>query len=98
MVWSHPIDPRRSRPDGSWLFKGRKLTGFSDDEERQAGLADNAPWLLENRLRAGGAAYESGPAWGPYVVVDDNLITGQNPASGEAVAEAVLKALATQAS
>lgn len=83
-------------PDGSWLFQGRKLTAFSDEEERQAGLADNAPWLLEHRLRTAGARYEAGPAWGSYVVVDDNLITGQNPASGAAAAEAVLQALAAR--
>jgi putative intracellular protease/amidase len=83
--------------DGSWLFKGRRLTAFMDEEERQAGLAANAPWLLEERLRAGGALFESGPAWGPYVVVDGNLITGQNPASAEGAAEAILKALAERA-
>ena len=82
-------------PDG-WLFKGRKLTGFTDDEERQVGLADNAPWLLEERLRGAGAVFESGPAWGSYVVVDGNLITGQNPASGAAAADALLKELAAR--
>ncbi|KUL28562.1 type 1 glutamine amidotransferase domain-containing protein [Actinoplanes awajinensis] len=79
-----------------WLFKGRKLTAFTDEEERQAGLAAKAPWLLEARLRAAGAEFESGPAWGPYVVVDGNLITGQNPASGAPSAEALLKALAAR--
>jgi putative intracellular protease/amidase len=82
-------------PDGSWLFKGRKLTAFTDEEEQQVGLAANAPWLLEERLRISGAKFESGPAWGPYIVVDGNLITGQNPASGEAAAQALLKLLAT---
>jgi putative intracellular protease/amidase len=84
-------------PDGSWPFKGRKLTAFTDEEEQQAGLAANATWLLEQRLRGAGAEFESGPAWGPYVVVDGNLITGQNPASGEAAGEAMLKALAAHA-
>jgi putative intracellular protease/amidase len=81
-------------PDGSWLFKGRKMTGFTNEEERQGGLADKAPWLLEDRLRQAGATFEAGTAWGSHVVVDGNVITGQNPASGEAMAEAVLKALA----
>jgi len=80
----------------SWLFAGRRLTAFTDAEETQVGLAANAPWLLEERLRAAGAEYESGPAWGPYVVVDGNLITGQNPASGEAAGEAMLKELAAR--
>lgn len=79
--------------DGNWLFKGRKLTAFTDDEEKQAGLADNAPWLLEDRLRAGGANFESGTAWASHVVVDGNLITAQNPASAEAAGQALLSLL-----
>lgn len=83
--------------EGNWLFKGRRLTAFTDDEEQQVGLSANAPWLLEERLRGAGAHFESGPAWAPFVVVDDNLITGQNPASGEAAAHALLKELAVRA-
>ena len=79
--------------EGKWLFRGRKLTAFTDEEERQAGLADNAPWLLEDRLRAGGAVFESGPAWASHVVVDGNLITAQNPASAEAAGQAILAKL-----
>jgi putative intracellular protease/amidase len=79
--------------EGNWLFKGRKLTAFTDDEEKQAGLADKAPWLLEDRLRAGGAVFESGPAWASHVVVDGNLITAQNPASADAAGQAILAAL-----
>ncbi|BCY05209.1 type 1 glutamine amidotransferase domain-containing protein [Actinoplanes sp. L3-i22] len=81
-------------PDGGWLFRGRRINSFTDVEEEQVGLAANAPWLLESRLRAAGAAYESGPVFGSYVVVDGNLITGQNPQSAGAAAEALLKALA----
>jgi putative intracellular protease/amidase len=80
-------------PDG-WLLRGRRLTAFTNTEETQTGLAANAVWLLEDRLRESGAEFESGPAWGSYVVVDGNLITGQNPGSAEAAAEALLKALA----
>ena len=79
--------------DGNWLFKGRKLTAFTNAEEEQAGLADNAPWLLEDRLRAGGAVFEPGPAWASHVVVDGNLITAQNPASAEAAGKAILAKL-----
>ncbi|MEV6305220.1 type 1 glutamine amidotransferase domain-containing protein [Actinoplanes sp. NPDC051861] len=79
-----------------WLFAGRRLTAFTDAEEEQVGLAANAPWLLEKRLRGAGAVYESGPAWQSFVVTDGNLITGQNPSSGAAAAEALLKALANR--
>ncbi len=52
--------------------------------------------ITESASRAG-AEFESGPAWGPYVVVDDNLVTGQNPASAGPAAEEVLKQLANRA-
>lgn len=79
------------RADGTWLFKGRAMTGFSNEEETQATFADNAPWLLEDRLCFAGAKYEAEPAGSVNVVIDRNLITGQNPASAEATANAVLK-------
>jgi putative intracellular protease/amidase len=78
---------------GEWLFAGRRMTAFSDEEEVELGTADNAPWLLADRLRKSGAAYEKGPNWGAYVVRDDNLLTGQNPASSAPLADAVLAAL-----
>jgi putative intracellular protease/amidase len=81
-------------PDGGWLFRGRRMTSFADAEEQQVGLAANAPWLLESRLRAAGAVHETGPAFTSYVVVDGNLVTGQNPQSAEAAADALLKVLA----
>jgi len=45
------------RDDGSWAFAGRSLSAFTNDEETQAGLADRASWLLEDRLRQGRSAY-----------------------------------------
>jgi putative intracellular protease/amidase len=81
------------RADGTWLFRGRKLTGFSNEEETQATFAGNAPWLLEDRLRLAGAYYHSEPAWSTHVIVDGNLVTGQNQVSAEAAAAAVLKKL-----
>jgi len=79
-----------TRPDGAWAFAGRRITAFSDEEERQAGLAENAPWLLESRLRERGGELVTGPAWGPHLIVDGNLITAQNPASSALAAQAVL--------
>jgi putative intracellular protease/amidase len=76
--------------DGSWTFAGKKLTGFTDEEETLFGFGDKAKWLLESRLRENGAAFDGGAAFGPHVVVDGNLITGQNPASAQPAAEAVV--------
>jgi putative intracellular protease/amidase len=80
--------------NGQWLFTGRTMTSFTDEEEHITGLDANAPWLLETRLRAGGATLTGGPAWQPHVVVDGNLITGQNPASGEEVGRILVEKLA----
>jgi putative intracellular protease/amidase len=79
--------------DGSWLFEGYELTGFSNVEEDQVGFASRAAWLLEDRLRESGGKYTAADAWGPKVVVDRNLYTGQNPASSGALAEEIVKAL-----
>jgi putative intracellular protease/amidase len=82
-----------TRDDGSWLFTGRRLTAFTNEEEQQAGLASRAPWLLETRLRERGAIFGAGPAWQPHVVTDGNLLTGQNPASSYPAAGQALAAL-----
>jgi putative intracellular protease/amidase len=81
----------------SWAFKGRTLTAFTNSEESQVGLAANAQWLLEDRLIAGGAEFVGGAAFSPHVVVDGNLITGQNPQSAAATVDAVLTAISERA-
>jgi putative intracellular protease/amidase len=83
------------RADGLWLFDGYRMTSFTDEEEDQTepgrlGMA----WLLDVALRNAGAVFDDGPsAWISHVVVDRNLITGQNPGSTEATADAVIKKL-----
>ena len=83
-----------TRADGTWAFKDRQLTGFSNEEETQAGFAGNAPWLLEDRLRISGARYVAKAPWTPHAVVDGNLVTGQQNYSAAVTADAVLKLLA----
>ena len=79
--------------DGGWLFAGRRMTAFSDEEEIELGTADNAPWLLATRLKEAGAKYERGPKWKAYIVRDGHLISGQNPASTGPLVDAVIEAL-----
>ena len=81
------------RPDGTWLFRGRRLTGFSNEEETQASFAGNAPWLLEDRLRLAGADYVAKPAWAPHAVTDGNLVTGQQNYSAQVTADAVMNVI-----
>jgi putative intracellular protease/amidase len=86
-----------SRSDGTWAFSDRKLTGFTNEEETQAGFGGNAPWLLEDRLRICGARYVAEKAWTPHAVTDGNLITGQQNYSAGVTADAVLDALKVKA-
>ncbi|KLO64247.1 thiamine biosynthesis protein ThiJ [Dermacoccus sp. PE3] len=79
--------------NGDPVVKGRKLTALSNEEERAGGNADNAKWLLEDRLREDGAELSVGEAWQPNVVVDGDLLTGQNPASSKPLAEELKKRL-----
>jgi putative intracellular protease/amidase len=81
------------RPDGSWLFAGYALTGFSNVEEGQVGFAERAPWLLEDKLTENGGVFSAGAPWAPKVVVDRTLYTGQNPASSQELSEAIVRAL-----
>ena len=81
------------RADGTSAFANRKITAFSNEEERQGGLADKAIWLLEDRLTAIGADVRVAAPWTPHVVVDGNLITGQNPMSSGPLAAELLKRL-----
>ncbi len=69
------------------------MTGFSNSEEEAVQLAEVVPFLLEDELQARGAHYSRGADWESNVVVDGNLITGQNPASSEATARALLDKL-----
>ena len=75
------------------LVSGRRVTGFTNTEEEAVGLTEIVPFLVQDMLEANGGLYEKGKDWGPYVVVDGKLITGQNPASSEAAAKALLKLL-----
>ena len=79
---------------GKNIFAGRKVTGFSNDEEEQAGKVKDVPFLLETRIKELGGDYiKAEKAWASKVVVDGQVITGQNPASAQAIGEAILKAL-----
>ena len=79
---------------GEPIVRGKRVTGFSNSEEAAVGLTDVVPFLLEDKLAALGGSYESADDWHSKVVVDGLLITGQNPASSEAVADALLEKLA----
>ena len=79
--------------DGQPLVKGKRVTGFTNSEEEAVQLTDVVPFLIEDEFKRLGGFYEKGPDWAPFVIEDGKLITGQNPASSEAVAKALVAQL-----
>lgn len=79
--------------DGNPLVSGKKVTGFTNSEEDAVQLTDVVPFLVEDMLKESGGKYSKGDDWAPYAIEDGLLITGQNPASSELVAELLLKRL-----
>ena len=78
---------------GRPLVEGLQVTGFTNTEEDAVQLTQIVPFLVEDMLKANGGVYSKGPDWAPYVLTDGTLITGQNPASSEQGAHALLKQL-----
>ena len=81
------------RDDGQPLVHGKSVTGFTNSEEAAVGLTDIVPFLVEDMLKANGGHYSSKADWQAYAITDGNLVTGQNPASSEDAAKAVLALL-----
>lgn len=80
--------------DGSALIAGKKVTGFSSEEERQVQLDHAIPFMTEEALvQRGGQYSKADQPWAAYAIADQRVITGQNPASGGAVADLVIAAL-----
>ena len=81
---------RHVKHDGEPLVKGRRVTGFTNSEEAAVKLTEVVPFLVEDELRRLGGRYEKAADWQSFAIVDGRLVTGQNPASSEATAEALL--------
>ncbi|BCR23745.1 type 1 glutamine amidotransferase domain-containing protein [Aquipseudomonas alcaligenes] len=76
--------------DGTPLVRDKRVTGFSNSEEAAVELTDVVPFLVEDMLKAHGGVYGRAADWHSHVEVDGLLVTGQNPASSDASAEALL--------
>lgn len=79
--------------DGQPLVAGKAVTGFNNSEEEAVGLTQVVPFLVEDMLKAQGGHYSKTADWQVHVITDGLLITGQNPASSEATAHALLNVL-----
>ncbi|GGM13946.1 MULTISPECIES: type 1 glutamine amidotransferase domain-containing protein [Micromonospora] len=77
--------------DGRHLLAGRRVAGFTNDEEAAVGLTDQVPFLLADKLVEAGARHVPAPNFTEQVVTDERLVTGQNPQSARATAEAVVQ-------
>jgi putative intracellular protease/amidase len=84
---------RRVQFQGQSIVKGKRVTGFTNGEEAAVQLTKVVPFLVEDELKRLGGLYEKAADWASFVVTDGRLVTGQNPASSKAGAEALLKLL-----
>jgi putative intracellular protease/amidase len=82
---------------GEPLVKGKRVTGFTNEEEAEVQLTHVVPFLVEDELMRLGAKFEKVRSWQPFSIVDGRLITGQNPASSTSAAQALMKLLSPQA-
>ncbi|HWF02079.1 MAG TPA: type 1 glutamine amidotransferase domain-containing protein [Candidatus Angelobacter sp.] len=82
--------------NGAPLVKGKRVTGFTNEEEADVQLTKVVPFLVEDELKRLGAIFEKVPNWQPFSITDGRLITGQNPASSTSAAQTLLKLLAVE--
>lgn len=80
--------------NGAPIVKGKRVTGFANSEEEAVQLTKVVPFLVEDELRRLGGIYEKAADWESFAITDERLITGQNPASSTAGAQALVKLLA----
>ncbi len=77
--------------NGTPIVQGKKVTAYSNSEEAAINFTDIVPFSVEDMLKANGGVYSKGEDWNPYALEDGLLVTGQNPASSELVADLLLK-------
>ena len=83
------------RADGSKLIDGARVTGYSDFEELVAGDRKFVPYSLQAALSERGATFEKAfLPFGPHVLIDGRVITGQNPRSASRVGESLARLMA----
>jgi putative intracellular protease/amidase len=95
LVCHSPGVLRHVTHDGAPLVRGKRVTGFTNEEEAEVQLTKVVPFLVEDELKRLGARFEKRPRWQPFAIVDGRLVTGQNPASSSSAAQALMQLLAT---
>ncbi len=77
--------------NGRYLIEGKTVNGFTDKEEQLVGLTGVVPFLLESKLKERSATFKGGEPWSSTVVVSERVLTGQNPQSAKALAQALVQ-------
>ena len=83
--------------DGNYLINGKRVNGFTNEEEHAMGLTEVVPFSLEDELKARGARFEKSDQWAEFAITDGRLITGQNPQSATKVGQELAKVLSEKA-
>src|SRR5438067_5356316 len=96
LVCHSPGVLRHVTNNGAPLVKGKRVTGFTNEEEEEVQLTHVVPFLVEDEMKRLGATFEKVPNWQPFSIVDGRLVTGQNPASSTSAAQALLGVLASR--
>jgi len=96
LVCHSPGVLHRATYKGAPIVKGKRVTGFTNDEEEAVHLTNVVPFLVEDELKRLGGIFEKVPNWQPFSIVDGRLLTGQNPASSTSAAQALLKLVAAE--
>lgn len=79
--------------DGQYVVDGIKITGFTNSEEKAAGKDEDVPFALQSYLEGQGAGFVPNGDFEDHTVIDGNFVTGQNPASSESTANAIVDKL-----
>jgi putative intracellular protease/amidase len=96
LVCHSPGVLRHVTSKGAPLVKGKRVTGFTNEEEEAVQLTTVVPFLVEDELKRLGATFDKVPNWQPHAITDGRLITGQNPTSSTSAAKALLTLLASE--
>jgi len=79
--------------NGKYLVEGKNVTAFTNSEEDEVQKSAKMPFMLESKLKEQGALFKAKPNWENHVVVDNRLITGQNPFASDSIAQAIIRAI-----
>lgn len=79
------------RDDGKSILYHKKVTSFTNEEERIVKLTELVPFLLESRLKELNADYIAHKPWSEHVETDGHIITGQNQNSAQLLAEKIIE-------